>query len=291
MLAGFAVAILAGLGAEALLTAARPRAFARGVDRPALVAAAGIVRLMLVLLWAQGRPNADDFQNFASQYVLLVLYLAGATLVLSWPGRAGPVTLRAAALVVRLADRLAGSYPVTDISRNPDLRSPREREWVEAISRTTEPLRLSRANHIHPRTIYQYGWGVVDGESTFAPSGLSRSLRGQPRGSASRICSTCGTCSPPALRRRRPRRRPARFERGPEPCTISRCPPRGRPVRSRSTRISFTGSRSLRARSSPRCASWRRMARSPPSRCGPGSRPPSGPSTASARARATGRQG
>jgi hypothetical protein len=68
-----------------------------------------------------------------------------------------------------LADLLAGSYPVTDTSRNPDLRPPREREWVEAISRTTEPLRLSRANHIHPQTIYRYGWGVVDGESTFAP--------------------------------------------------------------------------------------------------------------------------
>jgi hypothetical protein len=170
MLAGFAVAILAGLGAEALVTGARPRAFARGVGRLALAAAAGIVPLMLVLLWAQGRPNADDYQNFASQYVLLVLYLAGAALVLSWPGRAGPVALRGAALVVLLADLLAGSYPVTDISRNPDLRSPREQEWVEAISRTTEPLRLSRANHIHPQTIYRYGWGVVDGESTFAPA-------------------------------------------------------------------------------------------------------------------------
>ncbi len=102
--------------------------------------------------------------------MLLVLYLAGAALVLSWPGRAGPVALRAAVLVVLLADLLVGSYPVTDTSRNPDLRSPREHEWVDAISRTTEPLRLSRANHIHPQTIYRYGWGVVDGESTFAPA-------------------------------------------------------------------------------------------------------------------------
>ena len=111
MLAGFAVAILAGLGAEALVTGARPRAFARGVGRLALAAAAGIVPLMLVLIWAQGRPNADDYQNFASQYVLLVLYLAGAALVLSWPGRAGPVALRAAALVVVLADLLPAPIP------------------------------------------------------------------------------------------------------------------------------------------------------------------------------------
>src|SRR5262249_62303960 len=68
-----------------------------------------------------------------------------------------------------LADLLFGSYPVTDTSRNPDIRSPREIEWVEAIKRTTEPLRLSRNNHINPQTIYRYGWGVVDGESTFAP--------------------------------------------------------------------------------------------------------------------------
>jgi hypothetical protein len=170
MLAGFAIAILAGLGAETLVTSPRPRAFARSATRVALGAAIGIVPLMLVLVWAQGRPNADDYQNFGSQYVLLALYLAGAALVLSWPGRAGPVALRAATLVVLLADLLAGSYPVTDTSPNPDLRSPREREWVDAISRTTEPLRLSRANHIHPQTIYRYGWGVVDGESTFAPA-------------------------------------------------------------------------------------------------------------------------
>ena len=32
-----------------------------------------------------------------------------------------------------------------------------------------EPLRSSRGDRIHPQTIYRYGWGVVDGESTFAP--------------------------------------------------------------------------------------------------------------------------
>jgi hypothetical protein len=124
---------------------------------------------VLVLIWAQAQPNADDFQNFASQYLLLVLFLAGSALVVSWPERAGPLALRAAALVVVLADLLFGSYPVTDTSRNPDVRPPREREWVETISRTAEPLRLSRGDRIHPQTIYRYGWGVVDGESTFAP--------------------------------------------------------------------------------------------------------------------------
>jgi hypothetical protein len=168
-LAGFAVAILAGLGAQALVTGPRPNALARGVGRLALGAGAGVVPLMLVLVWAQARPNADDFQNFASQYLMLVLLLAGAALVVSWPGRASPLALRAAALVVLLADLLFGSYPVTDTSRNPDVRPPREREWVEAISRTTEPLRLHRGHHLHPQTIYRYGWGVVDGESTFAP--------------------------------------------------------------------------------------------------------------------------
>lgn len=168
-LAGFAVAILAGIGAEALVAGPRPSALARGVRRLALVAGAGVVPLILVLVWAQTRPNADDFQNLASQYMLLVLLLAGAALVVSWPGRAGPRALRAGALVILLADLLFGSYPVTDTSRNPDIRPPREREWVETISRTAEPLRLSRGDRIHPQTIYRYGWGIIDGESTFAP--------------------------------------------------------------------------------------------------------------------------
>ncbi|MGH2511963.1 MAG: hypothetical protein ACRDGQ_04670, partial [Candidatus Limnocylindrales bacterium] len=169
-LGGFAVAILAGLGAEALVTGPRPRSLARGVRRLALIAAAGIVPLMLVLVWAQAQPNADDFQNFASQYLMLVILLAGSALVVSWPGRASPLALRTAALIVLAADLVFGSYPVTDTSRNPDIRPPREQEWVEAISRTTEPLRLSRADRIHPQTIYRHGWGVVDGESTFAPA-------------------------------------------------------------------------------------------------------------------------
>jgi hypothetical protein len=168
-LAGFALAILAAFGAQALLTGRRPIALARGVRRLALVAAAGGVPLTLLLVWAQVQPNADDFQNFAGQYVMLTLLLAGSALVVSWPGRASPRAVCAAALVVLLADLLFGSFPVTDTSRNPDIRSPREMEWVEAISRTTEPLRLHRGNRIHPQTIYRYGWGVVDGDSTFAP--------------------------------------------------------------------------------------------------------------------------
>lgn len=205
-LAGFAVAILAGIGAEALVTGPRPLALARGVRRLALGAAAGIVPLMLVLVWAQTRSNADDFQNFASQYVLLVLYLAGAALVVSWPGRAGPGALRAAALIVLLADLLFGSYPITDTARNPDLRPPREREWVEAISRTAEPLRLSRGDHIHPQTIYRYGWGVVDGESTFAPPAfldlyaLSRELPRVQDLLNVRYVLPAGAAPPPAAR-------------------------------------------------------------------------------------------
>jgi hypothetical protein len=124
----------------------------------------------LVLVWSMAQPNADDFQNFASQYVILTLLLAGAALVVSWPGRAGPRALRAGVLVVLLADLLFGSYAVTDSARNPDIRPLREREWVEAIGRTSEPLRLSRADRIHPTTFYRNGWGIVDGESTFAPA-------------------------------------------------------------------------------------------------------------------------
>jgi hypothetical protein len=168
-LAGFALAILAAFGADALVRGPRPRALARCVRRLALAAAAGGVPLMLVLVWAQGDANADNFENFAGQYVVLVILLAGSALVVSWSGRASPRAVCAAALVVLLADLLFGSFPVTDTSPNPDIRPAREIEWVEAIRATTEPLRLSRGSHIHPQTIYRYGWGVVDGESTFAP--------------------------------------------------------------------------------------------------------------------------
>ena len=92
VLAGFAVAILAGLGAEALVTGPRPRALARRIGRLALAATAGIVPLMLVLIWAQTQPNADDFQNFASQYLLLVLFLAGVGARAVVAGAGGPAS-------------------------------------------------------------------------------------------------------------------------------------------------------------------------------------------------------
>jgi hypothetical protein len=168
-LAGFALAVLAGIGAEALATGPRPRRFARGVRRLALVAAAGVAPLVLILVWAQPQPNADDVQNVASQYLILVLLLAGSALVVAWPGRTRPIGLASLTLIVLAADLVFGSYPVTDTSRNPDVRPAREQEWVAAITRTPGPLRLSRADRIHPQTIYRYGWGVVDGESTFAP--------------------------------------------------------------------------------------------------------------------------
>ena len=210
---------------------------------------------MLVLVWAQARPNADDFQNFASQYLMLVLLLAGAALVVSWPGRASPLALRAAALVVLLADLLFGSYPVTDTSRNPDIRPPREREWVEAISRTTEPLRLHRGDHIHPQTIYRYGWGVVDGESTFAPPAFLDLYAAQPRapaapGPAQRPVRAAGRRPAPPPAPREARR--VRCASGPARCADSRSRPAARLARSRSTPISSMGSRPAKARSSPR---------------------------------------
>jgi hypothetical protein len=164
-IAGFAVAMLAGIGAQALVTTPRPPGLARGLGRLALLAGAGLVPVTLVLVWTRPLPNADAFVNFASQYVLLTLWLAAAALVLNWSGPGA----RAALLTVLLADLLVGSYPVTDSSPNPDHRSPRERAWVEAINRADQPLRLVRTNLIHPQTIYRHGWGVVDGESTFAP--------------------------------------------------------------------------------------------------------------------------
>jgi hypothetical protein len=168
--AGFTVAVLAGLGAEALLTGPRPHRLARTLRRLTLVAVAGGVPLALVLVWARTLPNALDFRFFASQYVMLALFLAGTALVVTWPGRAQPRARRAALLTVLLADLMFGAPPVTGSLQSPDIPPPPEREWLEAIRRTPEPLRLARLDHIQPQMLYRHGWGVVDGQSTFAPS-------------------------------------------------------------------------------------------------------------------------
>ena len=178
------MAILAGLGAEALVTAPRPRALARRIGRLALAATAGIVPLVLVLIWAQAQPNADDFQNFASQYLLLVLFLAGSALVVSWPERAGPLALRAAALVVVLADLLFGSYPVTDTSRNPR-RPPAPRARV---GRDDQPDRRAAAalpGRPHPSADdLPVRLGRRRRREHLRAPGLPRSLLSEPRGPA-----------------------------------------------------------------------------------------------------------
>ena len=168
-LVGFTVAVLAGIGAEAVVTGPRPHRLARGLRRLSAVAGAGLVPVALIVVWARSLPNPAPFWHFASQYVLLALFLTSSALVVSWPGRVGPRTLRAAMLAVLLADLLFGSYMITGGPDNPDVSSPREREWAAAINRTPGPVRLARGPHIRPQEIYRHGWGVIDGKSAFAP--------------------------------------------------------------------------------------------------------------------------
>ncbi len=169
-LVSFALAVLAGLGAQALLAEPdRAEGLRRAVRRLLLVLAAGAPAVTAMLLWSRGRPDADGFENLAGQYVLMVLTFTAVAVVVGWPGDAGSRT-RAAGLVGVLAlDLLFGSYPVAPSGRNPDAPAPREAAWVDAIARVREPLRLVRGRSIHPQALYRHGWGVVDGESTFAP--------------------------------------------------------------------------------------------------------------------------
>ena len=170
-LAGFAVAVLAGLGAEALVTGPRPHRLAReSFAGSRWSAAVGVVPLTLVLVWAQAQPNRDDFQNFANQYLLLVLLVAGLGARGQLAGPGGAARARG-----RGAGRAAGRPPVRLVSRDRHVAEPRRpvhrgsaSGWTRSAGRP-EPLRLSRADRIHPTTIYRHGWGVVDGESTFAP--------------------------------------------------------------------------------------------------------------------------
>ena len=224
-LAGFAVAILAGLGAQALVTGPRPRALARGVGRLALAAAAGVVPLMLVLVWAQARPNADDFQNFASQYLMLVLLLAGAALVVSWPGRASPLALRAAALVVLLADLLFGSYPVTDTARNPDIR-PAAGARVGGGDQPHDRAPAAPAGRPHPSADdLSARLGRRRRREHLRAAGLPRSVHARPRapaapGPAQRPVRAAGR-SRAAGRAREARGLPARVARRPAPTRAS----------------------------------------------------------------------
>ena len=169
-LVSFALAMLAGLGADALLREPRSEGLRKTMRRLLFVGAAGIVPAYLLILWSRPSPDWWMYENLADQYVLMVLMLAAVTLVVAWPGQASTRAIQAGLVGILAFDLLLGSYPVWEDSTNPDRRPPHERAWVDALKEVDEPLRLVRGGHIHPRTIYRHGWGVVDGESTLAPA-------------------------------------------------------------------------------------------------------------------------
>lgn len=169
-LVGFAFAILAGLGVQEFLHDLRPRGLLRFLRWTAVAAGAGAVPIYLLLIWSQGRPAADAVQGLADQYMLFLLLLLVIFISVGWQARGhAPALVRFGLLLALLLDLLFGSFPASDASPDPDPRPAAEKEWVELLRQEREPIRMSRGDRIHPRTIYRYGWGVFDGESTFAP--------------------------------------------------------------------------------------------------------------------------
>ena len=169
--------------------------------------------------------------------------LAGSALVVSWPGRARPIGVRAAALVVLVADLVFGSYPVTD---TPGTRTSGPRGSASGWRRSAaRPSPCAPAgDHIHPQTIYRHGWGVVDGESTFAPPAfLDLYALGREHPHLVDLLNVRYVLPPERGRRtpREARELPARVARRPAPARPATR--RARRARSRSTLISFTGPR------------------------------------------------
>ncbi len=168
-LVSFALAVLAGLGAQTLLGESGSPGLTRFLRAALAIAGIGAVAVHLLLVRSQAPPASDLAQRLADQYVMLALLLAGTLLVVSWRPRASPALVRAGLLVILLVDLLFGSFSLGSAASNPDHRPPAEPEWLAVLRQEREPIRLSRGRRIHPRLIYEHGWGIVDGESTFAP--------------------------------------------------------------------------------------------------------------------------
>ena len=169
-LVSFAVAALAGLGVQAFLAGPRPR----GVLRPLGLLAAGLglagVPVYLLLIRVQGTPAADTFQRVADQYALAALLFAVVLAVVAWAERgASPRLVRWGLLGALLLDLLFGSAALESAAPDPDRSDPADERIVAFLEHERQPIRLGRGARLAPRVIYRHGWGVFDGESTFAP--------------------------------------------------------------------------------------------------------------------------
>lgn len=170
MLFNFAVAILAGLGAHALLTTRESTGLRRLLGWTTGLVAAAAPAMYLLLLWSSNGTFAEAASTLAGQYVLLLLVLVLTLAVVAWQARGDtPGLVRAAILVVLLLDLVLGSLSLNGTKVHPDRESEMERELAEFLAAQPGPFRVNLDERLGPRTIYRHGISVVDGGSTFAP--------------------------------------------------------------------------------------------------------------------------
>ena len=171
VLFNFAAAILAGLGAHALLRSREATGLRRVLTWVTALVAAVAPAMYLLLLWSANGVLADAATTLVDQYVLLLLVLVLILAVVVWQARGNaPGLVRAAILVALVLDLVLGSLPINGTRSHPDREAERERELAAFLDAQPGPFRVTLAARLGPRTIYRHAISVVDGGSTFAPS-------------------------------------------------------------------------------------------------------------------------
>jgi hypothetical protein len=170
VLFNFAVAILAGVGAHALLGRRNLGGLGRFVRWTLALVAAAAPAMYLLFLWSPEQTVARAVETLVDQYVLLLLVLILVLAAVAWQARGeSPGLVRGAVMAALVLDLVFGSLPINGSPGHPDRVPAGERDLAEFLASRPDPARVNLLARLTPRTIYRHGLSVVDGESTFAP--------------------------------------------------------------------------------------------------------------------------
>ena len=171
ILFNLAAAMLAGMGAQALLERRELLGLGRFVRWTTALVAAAAPAAYLLLLWSPDETLASAVTTLVDQYVLLLLVLVLVLATVAWQARRDASGLVRAAILGALAlDLVFGSLPLNGGRAHPDRGAETERELARFLAARPEPFRVSLDAQLSPQVIYRNGFAVVDGESTFAPA-------------------------------------------------------------------------------------------------------------------------